>query len=161
MRAKTFLSTLAPTAIMSVALVACSTDTTAPARAVAAPSFAMLSGLPAPELSSAVLVASAQAFSTVRLTFFDSADNEALVSASFTGADGSVMTQSISGTPGTGERVVDVYAQKNVATVQLNYMFRDPSYGATCGCVFGPYGSVVTVTSGTASTTQGKQKGHK
>jgi hypothetical protein len=159
MRTKTLLSTLFPTAIMSAALVACSPDETAPfGRMPVAPSFATLA-LPTPELRSAALVGTDQAFSTVRLTFVDNADNEALVSARFTGADGSVMTQSIGGTPGTGDRSVDVYAMKNVATVQLNYMFKDPSYGTTCGCVFGPFSSTMTVSSGTP--VQGKAKGRK
>jgi hypothetical protein len=159
MRNKILRSTLFPTAIMSAALMACSSDDTAPfGRIPAAPSFAMLT-LPTPELRSAVLMGTDQAFSTVRLTFVDNADNEALVSARFTGADGSVMTQSIGGTLGTGDRAVDVYAMKNVATVQLNYMFKDPSYGTTCGCVFGPYSSTITVTSGASA--QGKAKGRK
>jgi hypothetical protein len=159
MTTKTLRSTLFSAAIMSTALTACSPDAGDPVGLIPPrPSFATLS-LPTPELRSAVLLSTSQAFSTVRLTFADNADNEALVSARFTGTDGVVMTQNIGGTPGTGERVVDVYAMKNVATVSLNYMFNDTSYGTTCGCVFGPSGSTMAVTSGTLA--QGKTKGRK
>ena len=160
MTRKTFLSTAFPTAIVSAVLAACSPDATDPVgHHPPIPSFAVLDGLPAPELRSAALVGTSQGFAVVRLTFLDNATDEALVSAYFTAADGSVMTQSIAGTPGTGERVVDVYAPKNVATAQINFMFNDSSVGTTCGCLFGPSSSVVTVTSGTTGAASPKRKG--
>jgi len=149
---------------MSAALLGCSADTTAPVARVPKASFVTsLSELPVPDLRSAQVVGSNQGFSVVRLTFLDTADDEALVSAQFIAADGSGTTQNIGGTPGTGERVVDVYAPKGVVTARLNYMFNDPGGPAICGCLFGMYSTTVPVTSGngSTSTTTNKGKGHK
>ena len=164
MKPRHFLSPLVPTALVSAALLGCSTDTTAPVARVPKASFiTSLSELPVPELHSAELVGSNQGFAIVRLSFLDTADNEALVSAQFIAADGSGTTQNIGGTPGTGERVVDVYAPKGVAMARINYMFNDPGGPATCGCLFGMYSATVPVTSGNGSTTTNtnKGKGHK
>jgi hypothetical protein len=147
---------------MSAALLACSTpDATAPATRVRAPSFSTSGSYPAPELLSAELAGQKVGFSIVRLTFNDVATDETLVSARFTAADGSVMTQNIGGTTTTGQRVVDLYAQGNVASVKINYMFADPTTAAICGCTFGPYSATLSVASGSTGTTSNKGKGHK
>jgi len=162
MKPRAFLS-LVPTALVSAVLLGCSNDaTTAPAAPVTKASLiTSLSTLPVPELLSAQLSGSNGGFSIVRLTFIDTANDEALVTATFAAADGSVTTQSIGGTPGTGERAVDVYAPKGVVTARLNYMFNDASVGTTCGCLFGNYSAAVAVTSGSGATTAGKVKGRK
>jgi hypothetical protein len=113
------------------------------------------------ELLSAELAGQKVGFSIVRLTFNDVATDETLVSARFTAADGSVMTQNIGGTTTTGQRVVDLYAQGTVASVKINYMFADPTTAAICGCTFGPYSATLSVASGSTGTTSNKGKGHK
>jgi hypothetical protein len=122
-----------------------------------------ISDIGVPDLHSAELVGSTQGFSVVRLSFFDSADNEALITAQFTLADGSAMTQNIGGIPGTGERVVDVYAPKGAVTARINYIFDDPGGPATCGCLYGAFSPPVPVTNSNGSTTTNttKGKGHK
>lgn len=164
MKLRDFLSTLVPTVLVSAALVGCSNDTTAPAARVPKASPIMsISDLAVPDLHSAELVGSTQGFSVVRLSFFDTADDEALLSAQFTLPDGSSMTQNIGGTPGTGERVVDVYAPKGAVAARMNYIFNDPGGPATCGCLYGAFGPSVPVTStnGSTSNTTNKGKGHK
>jgi len=161
MTRKTLL-TLVPTVAMSAALLACSTpDATAPVSRVRAPSFSTSGSYPAPELLSAELAGQKSGFSIVRLTFNDVATDEVLVSARFTASDGTVMTQNIGGTTTTGQRVVDLYAQGNVASVKINYMFADETTAAICGCTFGPYSTELAVTSGSPSATAGKAKGRK
>lgn len=147
----------------AIVVAACTADPTAPtARIPAKPSLDFDAARPAPVLVSAVIVETDPSYGLplVRLTFLDTAEDEAKAIAYFTMADGSHSTQNASGIAGTGERVIDFYALPGVVSAQLYFMWKDANAVAICGCVFSSLSNVVDVVDGTLSATA-KRKGKK
>ncbi len=135
-------------AILAVTLAAaCSEPTAGPtARPVDGPVFNLYNpSAPIPQLVSAVRVAQDGTFDTIRLTFVDTAEDETLVSAYVSGCVSFAATQNIGGTPGTGERVVDVMVPTGFCKAKLRYLW-NPTPEIQGSATWGAFSNEVAVT---------------
>ena len=99
-----------------------------------------------PQLLSASVVGRVDnSHSLVRITFTDTAADEWLTSAYFTptAAFSTGVTMNIEGTPGTGDRSVDITAPTGYTTVRLHYAWKTSNES---GLVWSPFSAPVTIT---------------
>ena len=124
-----------------------------PAGLPGAPAFDISGSTPAPEILSATLVDK----STVRITFIDNASDEWMTSAYFTpsASFSAGVTANIVGTPGTGERTVDVTLPAGYTTVRLRHGW---SSSAVVWSAFSNAATIGSSTGSVATKTKGRGK---